>query len=174
MLGIRNKGFCALETLTASGVLGLLGVIVFQMISQLMMTYRILLCTEESKLIATQYVTCFQATGLCPENAIGTYADGTPYKIDAAYKLIACYLGANVNNKKDDKPRPRRVEYKGYNFYITSYSDEVLREVQLYAFESELEQCIGRARLLRNDCTVYVLSAFPCEQAELHSENYLS
>lgn len=99
---------------------------------------------------------------------------GTPYKIDAAYKLIACYFGANVNNKKDDKPRPRRVEYKGYNFYITSYSDEVLREVQLYAFESELEQCIGRARLLRNDCTVYVLSAFPCEQAELHSENYLS
>lgn len=98
---------------------------------------------------------------------------GTPYKIDAAYKLIACYLGANVNNKRDDKPRPRRVEYKGYSFYITSYSDDMLREVQLYAFESELEQCIGRARLLRNDCTVYVLSAFPCEQAELHTENYL-
>lgn len=99
---------------------------------------------------------------------------GTPYKIDAVYKLIACYLGANVNNKKDDKPRPRRVEYKGYSFYITSYSDELLRDIQLYAFESELEQCIGRARLLRNNCIVYVLSAFPCEQAELHSENYLS
>ena len=99
---------------------------------------------------------------------------GTPYKTDDSYKLIACYMGANVNAKRDDKPRPRRVEYKGYSFYITTYSDEVLREVQLYALESELEQCVGRARLLRNDCTVYVFSAFPCEQAELHMENYLS
>ena len=98
---------------------------------------------------------------------------GTPYKTDDAYKLIACYIGANVNNRKDDKPRPRRVEYKGYSFYITTYSDEVLREVQLYALESELEQCVGRARLMRNDCIVYVFSAFPCEQAELHMENYL-
>ena len=98
---------------------------------------------------------------------------GTPYKTDDAYKLIACYMGANVNEKRDDKPRPRRVEYKGYSFYITTYSDEVLRGVQLYALESELEQCVGRARLLRNDCTVYVFSAFPCEQAELHIENYL-
>ena len=106
MLGIRNKGFCALETLTASGVLGLLGVIVFQMISQLMMTYRILLCTEEAKLIATQYVTCFQATGLCPENAIGTYADGTPYKIEIQtdtmrpfLKKMICNVHWTVQNK---------------------------------------------------------------------------
>lgn len=98
---------------------------------------------------------------------------GTPYKTDDSYKLIACYLGANVNNKIDEKPKPRRVEYKGYNFYITTYSDELLREVQLYSLESELEQCVGRARLLRKDCIVYVFSAFPCEQAELHLENYL-
>lgn len=98
---------------------------------------------------------------------------GTPYKTDDAYKLIACYLGANVNTERDDKPRPKRIEYKGYSFCITTYSDELLREVQLYSLESELEQCIGRARLLRNSCTVYVFSAFPCEQAELHMEKYL-
>lgn len=40
--------------------------------------------------------------------------------------------------------------------------------------ESELEQCIGRARLLRQDCMVYVFSAFPCEQAEISERDYLS
>ncbi|MBE5965288.1 MAG: hypothetical protein E7252_10300 [Lachnospira sp.] len=98
---------------------------------------------------------------------------GTPYKVDEAYKLIACYLGANVNARDDKRPRVRRVEYKNCSFLFTTYSDLLLREVQLYSIESELEQCIGRARLLRNDCMVYVFSAFPCEQAELHIKNYL-
>lgn len=99
---------------------------------------------------------------------------GTPYKVEETYKLIACYLGADVNNEIDDKPRPRRVEYKNYSFYITSYSDKLLRTVQLYALESELEQCVGRARLLRKNCNVYVFSAFPCEQAEIRMGDYLS
>lgn len=98
---------------------------------------------------------------------------GTPYKTDSAYKLIACHLGADVNGDKDKTPKPRRVHYNGYSFYITSYSNELLRIVQLYALESELEQCIGRARLLRKKCTVYVFSAFPCEQADIFMGEYL-
>lgn len=98
---------------------------------------------------------------------------GTPYKTEDAYKLIACFLGADVNADKDNRPRPRRVEYNGYSFYITTYQDKILKEIQLYNLESELEQAIGRARLLRHSCNVYVFSSFPCEQAELHMENYL-
>lgn len=98
---------------------------------------------------------------------------GTPFKNDQAYKLIACYLGADINNECDVKPRPRRVQYKGKSFIITTYSDSLLRELQLYSIESELEQCVGRARLLRKSCTVYLFSAFPCEQAELHIKDYL-
>lgn len=98
---------------------------------------------------------------------------GTPFKAPEAYKLIACYLGAEVNSEEDQRPRVRRVAYHGNSFLLTTYADPVLREVQMYALESELEQCIGRARLLRNDCTVYVLSCFPCEQAQLHIQNYL-
>lgn len=98
---------------------------------------------------------------------------GTPYKEETAYKLIAFYLGAAVNNKDDERPRMRRVEYKDMEFVITTYKDPLLREIQLYSLESELEQCIGRARLLRHACTVYVFSAFPCEQAKLHLKNYL-
>lgn len=98
---------------------------------------------------------------------------GTPFSTDESYKLVACYLGADVNSSEDKRPRVRRVEYNGYSFLLTTYADELLREVQMYSLESELEQCIGRARLLRENCTVYVFSAFPCAQAEIHMENYL-
>ncbi|MDD3663515.1 MAG: hypothetical protein PHT84_06725, partial [Candidatus Pacebacteria bacterium] len=99
---------------------------------------------------------------------------GTPFKAEEAYKLIASYLGAEVNNKIDTFPRTHRVKYKGYSFLFITYSDPLLREIQLYSIESELEQCVGRARLLRKDCTVYLLSSFPCEQAELHIRDYLN
>lgn len=99
---------------------------------------------------------------------------GTPFKAPEAYKLVACYLGAEVNRKIDERPKVRRVEYKGFSFLLTTYEEPILREVQMYSIESELEQCIGRARLLRNDCTVYVFSCFPCEQAQIHIRNYLN
>ncbi len=84
---------------------------------------------------------------------------GTPYSVDENYKLIACCLGADVNQKEDKKPKFRRVNYKGCSFLVTTYKDPLLQEVQLYSIESELEQCVGRARLLREDCTVYVFSS---------------
>lgn len=98
---------------------------------------------------------------------------GTPYKVPEAYKLIACYLGADVNQEIDEQPKIRRIKYKNSSFLITTYNDTILREVQLYSIESELEQCIGRARLLRHDCMVYLFSCFPCEQAKLQIKNYL-
>ena len=98
---------------------------------------------------------------------------GTPYRVEEYYKLIACYLGADVNREGDKRPALRRVEYKGNSFLVTTYKDPLLRSVQLYSIESELEQCVGRARLLRQDCSVYVFSCFPCEQARIHIKNYL-
>ena len=98
---------------------------------------------------------------------------GTPYRVEEVYKLVACYLGGNINNKENICPRPRRIQYKNYSFILTTYADPILQEVQLYSLESELEQCVGRARLLRFDCTVYVYSGFPCEQAEIRMGNYL-
>ncbi|MCD8013881.1 MAG: DEAD/DEAH box helicase family protein [Lachnospiraceae bacterium] len=99
---------------------------------------------------------------------------GTYFQQEQAYKLIALYLKADVNNKMDKSPRRRRVSYKNKNFVITTYNDDLLREIQLYSIESEMEQCVGRARLLSQDCTVYLFSCFPCEQAELHTANYLA
>lgn len=98
---------------------------------------------------------------------------GTPYSIQEAYKLVACYLGADVNQKIDRQPKIRRVTYNHCSFIITTYNEPLLREIQLYSIESELEQCIGRTRILRHDCSVYVFSCFPCEQADIHIKNYL-
>lgn len=95
------------------------------------------------------------------------------HSMDEAYKLVACYLGADVNREIDRQPKPRRVKYKGISFLITTYDEPLLQELQLYSLESELEQCVGRARLLNKECTVYVLSAFPCEQAKLYVKDYL-
>ena len=46
------------------------------------------------------------------------------------------------------------------------------RAIQFYMIESELEQAVGRARLLRCDCTVNLFSDFPLKQAELKESKY--
>lgn len=47
-----------------------------------------------------------------------------------------------------------------------AYDNEDLRDIQLWLIESELQQAIGRARLLRNNCSVFLFSNYPIEQAE--------
>ena len=95
---------------------------------------------------------------------------GTPHLEEFVYKLIGCHLGLEVNS---DVLSVRRIRYKGYEFGFMTYKSERLRNLQTYFIGKELEQCIGRARLLRNNCMVLVFSNFPCEQAELIQEDYL-
>ena len=94
---------------------------------------------------------------------------GTPHNTEAVYKLIACHLGIDVC----DALHWQIIEYGGYKFGFTTYNNPLLREIQLYFIKSELEQSIGRARLLRFPCTVYLFSDFPCEQAELIQDEYI-
>lgn len=98
---------------------------------------------------------------------------GTPYTVDFHYKLIACYLDAEVNGKEDKQPHRERVHYKGYSFLHSTYKNIQLRKIQMYFIYSELEQAVGRARLLREDCTVVLFSSFPCAQADIREEDYL-
>ena len=65
------------------------------------------------------------------------------------------------------------MEPHGYSFTIMTYKDKDMQNLQLYMIGKELEQCVGRARLLRYDCEVLVLSNYPCEQAELIQDEYL-
>ncbi|MDO4329074.1 MAG: hypothetical protein Q4C66_07045 [Lachnospiraceae bacterium] len=95
---------------------------------------------------------------------------GTPHVNEFVYKLIGCFLGMDVNQ---DSLAERRIRNNGYEFNFMTYRGTDLCSLQLYFISKELEQCIGRARLLRNECEVLVLSNFPCEQAELIQEDYL-
>lgn len=98
---------------------------------------------------------------------------GTPYRDEKAYLLPGCYMyGEDMVN--DDEMRRQRVDYNGRNFVIMSYHHEELKNLEMYFIESDQEQCIGRARLLRYNCTVLLLSSFPAQQAEIHTIDYLA
>ena len=112
------------------------------------------------------------ATGINDMKGKNLIIYGTPFKHPDAYLLPCCYIYGDevVNN---DSMRKRRISYKGRSFVIMTYDDARLSEFQMYSLESEMEQCIGRARLLRFDATVIQLSAFPCDQAEIITTDYL-
>jgi len=120
----------------------------------------------------------FQGSGIHFGNAEGVdelngdnlLVVGTPHLNDFIYRLIGCSLGMEVN---EDWLAETRITYHGYEFEFMTFRNEALRSLQLYFISKELEQCIGRARLLRNDCEVVLLSNFPCEQAELIQKDYL-
>lgn len=94
---------------------------------------------------------------------------GTPHMVPFVYQLV----GANLGYIVEEELTTRRIEYNGYSFKFMTYKNTDMRNLQFYFIESELEQAIGRARLLRFDCTVYLFSNFPCRQAEIIQDDYL-
>lgn len=97
---------------------------------------------------------------------------GTPYQVDFLYKLFPFSLGLDVD--EDAVMKTCKVIHNGYIFRFTTYSEEndVLRKFHLWMIESELEQAVGRARLLRCDCTVNLYSNFPLKQAVMKESEY--
>lgn len=94
---------------------------------------------------------------------------GTPHQPDWIYKLFAYSLGYDI----DDRLNPNTpVTHNGFRFRFMTYKDAVLRKIQFYMIESELEQAVGRARLLRCDCVVNLFSDFPLKQAVLREAEY--
>ena len=95
---------------------------------------------------------------------------GTPRKHESAYYMMAYAIDDRV---VPEKPQYLKVENGEYRFSFFTYKNVLLRKIQMYMISSELEQCIGRARLLRKDNTVYVFSDFPVEQAMIRFDDYL-
>ncbi len=87
---------------------------------------------------------------------------GIPNVRDYVYGLYGMLAGADV---QDDVMSQYLTEHNGYEFYLHTYKDPLLRRFQLWMISSQLEQAVGRARLLRNDCVVKVFAGFPVEQA---------
>ena len=94
---------------------------------------------------------------------------GTPHYIVALYKMVGKYLDYDTSKKLCRQ----RVENSNYSFKLMTFSDAEMRNLQMYILEAELEQAVGRARLLRYDAVVWVFSNFPLKQAELNQEDYL-
>jgi len=93
---------------------------------------------------------------------------GTPYGIDFIYKLFAFTFGCEIDENAEMEPC--LVKYNGYQFHFTTYGEkhDILRKIQFWMIESNLEQAVGRARLLRNGCTVNLFSNFPLRQAVMN------
>lgn len=86
---------------------------------------------------------------------------GTPHYNEVVYKLIACHIGVDC----DCQMRFREVTDSCYKYWLNTYENPQLRDIQLWILKSELIQAIGRARLLRYDCTVKLYAGIPLEQA---------
>ena len=89
---------------------------------------------------------------------------GTPHCPEFVYHLVAQALGKNVSG---DSLAQRTIIRNGYEFHMMTFRDKFMQRIQTYFIESELEQAVGRARLLSNDCTVYVYSRYPVKQCIL-------
>ncbi len=90
---------------------------------------------------------------------------GTPYHAEFLYKLAAFSMGIEFD--EDEKMALQDVEHNGYRFRFTTFQNKDLRKIHFWMIESELEQAVGRARLLRNICTVHLFSNFPLSQSKM-------
>lgn len=89
---------------------------------------------------------------------------GLPNKPDFVYCLYG--LRAGMELKKSPNMYVHRIEHGGYSFSLNTFKDETLQKIQAWMLSSQLEQAVGRARLLRNNCTVTVYAGYPVEQAD--------
>ncbi|MBR7084573.1 MAG: DEAD/DEAH box helicase family protein [Oscillospiraceae bacterium] len=87
---------------------------------------------------------------------------GLPNVDEKVYKLYGMMTGVNP---EEHHMSYMKTKYNGYEFWMNTFKDYHLRTIQMWMIESLLEQAVGRARLLRYDCTVNVFARFPVEQA---------
>ncbi|MHB8063021.1 MAG: DEAD/DEAH box helicase family protein [Ruminiclostridium sp.] len=96
---------------------------------------------------------------------------GTPHQPEWIYKLFAYTFRLNIDTDAKLKPH-MTVDHNGWRFRFTTFENIILRNIQFWMIESELEQAVGRARLLRYNCTVNLFSNFPLSQAVLKEAEY--
>lgn len=78
------------------------------------------------------------------------------------YKLISCYLG-DVELEELDKLNfiERRTNINGFEVTLHCFDDDRINKYLFYDIEKNLEQAIGRARALRENCKVYIYTNYP-------------
>ena len=82
------------------------------------------------------------------------------------YKLFAAHLGIDVNTKM----KFLEVEDECDKYWLHTYKESVLRKIQLWLLKSGLIQAVGRARLLRCNCTVKLYASIPLSRTEINEQ----
>lgn len=95
---------------------------------------------------------------------------GLPNLDETMYCLYGMRAGAEI---KKTAMYLQRIVYRDKSFYLNTYKNEVLQMIQTWLISSQLEQAVGRARLLREDCMVIVYAGFPVEQAEYRDKSLI-
>ena len=91
---------------------------------------------------------------------------GTPHYPPVLYRLMALALGRDTSCFSFVRAYAT-VQHNGFEFTFFSFVDSKdLLDLQLWLIESQLVQAIGRARVLRNNCTVYLFSDLPVLEAD--------
>ena len=113
-----------------------------------------------------------KATGIDSLKGKNLNIIGTPHQPEWVCKLFAYTLGIDFDEKAALKYQ--LVRHKGFQFWFMTFNgdSEALRSIQFWMIESELEQAVGRARLLREVCTVNLFSNFPIYQTVFKDAEY--
>jgi hypothetical protein len=86
---------------------------------------------------------------------------GTPYPSPNQVFIIAAAMGLDYLTADHVNTTTLVINRNGYRFKLNTFEDPNLQAIQCALIESNLIQAIGRSRILRNDCTVYLYSGYP-------------
>ncbi|MGM0947013.1 MAG: hypothetical protein ACQEW9_17700 [Bacteroidota bacterium] len=96
---------------------------------------------------------------------------GTPHSNPSTYLLTAKAMGIELE-KLNLEFTDQLVKRNGFEFMFKTFEDQRLQDIQMHFIERELLQAVGRARALRENCTVYVFSNYPLPITDAPSLNY--
>jgi hypothetical protein len=85
---------------------------------------------------------------------------GTPHFNNVQYLLLAKLMGLDWD-EEEEKVTMQEVIYGGFQFKFNTFGHEGLRQIQLSMIEGDLIQAVGRARTIRTDAIVHVMSYLP-------------
>lgn len=123
---------------------------------------------KESFYNATQNIHIYNNLGYNDLEGKDYMAIGTPHMNPYALALLAIESGlpVNLDDKTLMKKSLQELEHNGLKFKMFAFNNETLRNLSNQLTESELQQTVDRARLLRYNATVHLYSNFPLWQVD--------
>ena len=93
---------------------------------------------------------------------------GTHKVPEQAVKIISKMLGEVVS--ETDKRNNIKIERNGKQLTYNTFENPSLQAIDLYLTEREMEQSVGRCRLVRNNVECLVISKYPLAQSIIYNK----